>query len=250
MVKFSARHPEFEFSRYVIPQVPGSEARSTPVHGVVESFFKSKKYIVPSAVASPIFAGCVAAVYVGTVAGRFDPARRRWFIALIAAWNRRSARKIADPSVLELNHLVSGSSFRAGPRGKNTGTNDERCRTRLSIPTGDPVLIVRMGDEAATVGLAPENIFASESSRKFAQQILEARLREELRRGNAPRFRERCRARLDAAAKSSSCLLPTSEVASRSAKPVACESGPCAGFAPATDRKPFPKFATSCRNHY
>ena len=65
-----------EFSRFVIPQVPGSEARSTPVHGVVESFLKSKKYIVPSAVASPIFAGCVVAVYVGTGAGRFDPAQQ------------------------------------------------------------------------------------------------------------------------------------------------------------------------------
>src|ERR1017187_9277438 len=69
MVKFSARHRDLEFSRYVIPQVPGSEARSTPVHGVVESFFKAKKYIVPSVVVSPVFAGCVAAVYVGTGAG-------------------------------------------------------------------------------------------------------------------------------------------------------------------------------------
>ena len=49
--------------------------RSTNVHGVVESFFKAKKYIVPSVVVSPIFAGCVAAVYVGTGAGRFEPGR-------------------------------------------------------------------------------------------------------------------------------------------------------------------------------
>ena len=76
MVKFSSRHPELAFSRYVIPQVPGSAARSTAVHGVVESFFKSKKYIVPSAVVSPVFAGCVAAVYVGTEAGHFDPSRK------------------------------------------------------------------------------------------------------------------------------------------------------------------------------
>jgi hypothetical protein len=40
MVKFSERHPQVAFSRYVIPQVPGSAARSTAVHGVVESFFK------------------------------------------------------------------------------------------------------------------------------------------------------------------------------------------------------------------
>src|SRR5580693_2602585 len=45
MIKFSARHPQLEFSRFVIPQIPGSVARSTPVHGVVESFLKSKKYM-------------------------------------------------------------------------------------------------------------------------------------------------------------------------------------------------------------
>src|SRR5579871_283680 len=74
LTKYGSRHPEVEFSRIVIAQVPGSMPRSTAVHGVVESFFKSKKYIVPSAVVSPIFAGCVAAVYVGTGAGHFEPA--------------------------------------------------------------------------------------------------------------------------------------------------------------------------------
>jgi hypothetical protein len=41
MVKFGEHHPELQFSRLVIPQVPGSMARSTAVHGVVESFLKS-----------------------------------------------------------------------------------------------------------------------------------------------------------------------------------------------------------------
>ncbi len=76
LIRYSSRHPELEFSRFVIPQVPGSAARSTPVHGVVESFLKSKKYIVPTAVVNPILAGCVVAVYEGTGAGRFDPARQ------------------------------------------------------------------------------------------------------------------------------------------------------------------------------
>src|SRR5258708_25614667 len=74
LIKFSGRHRQLEFSRFVIPQVPGSVARSTPVHGVVESFLKSKKYIVPSVVVSPIFAGCVAAVHVRTRTGPFGPA--------------------------------------------------------------------------------------------------------------------------------------------------------------------------------
>src|SRR6202035_2397004 len=105
LIKYSDRHPQLQFSRFVIPQIPGSMARSTPVHGVVESFLKSKKYIVPSAVASPIFAGCVAAVYVGTGAGRFDPARQalvfnagRDLEPSLGAEDRRSYQS-------ELNHL-------------------------------------------------------------------------------------------------------------------------------------------------
>jgi len=69
LIKFSERHPQLQFSRFVIPQVPGSVARSTPVHGVVESFFKSKKYIVPSAVASPDLCGLRGGGLFGTGAG-------------------------------------------------------------------------------------------------------------------------------------------------------------------------------------
>ena len=73
LTRYSDRHPDIHFSRLIISQVPGSMPRSSAVHGVVESFFKSKKYMVPSTVVSPIFAGCVAAVYVGAGAGRFEP---------------------------------------------------------------------------------------------------------------------------------------------------------------------------------
>jgi len=75
LVKFSMRHPELRLVRTIIPQVPGNAAGSGAVHGVVQSFVKSKKYMVPSAVASPIFAGCVAAVFFGRASGRFDPGR-------------------------------------------------------------------------------------------------------------------------------------------------------------------------------
>src|ERR1700727_257879 len=107
LIRFSDRHPQLEFSRYVIPQIPGSQARSTPVHGVVESFLKSKKYIVPSAIVNHIFAGCVVAVYVVTGAGRFDPAKQalvfnvqRDLEAPIGAEDRRSYQ-------IELNHLIA-----------------------------------------------------------------------------------------------------------------------------------------------
>lgn len=191
LVKFSSRHPELKFSRYVIPQVPGSAARSTAVHGVVESFFTSKKYIVPSAVASPIFAGCVAAVYVGTEAKHFDPSKnalvyspKRDLEVPIGAEDRRSY-------ALELNHQVAAEEL-------NTSlTHVEKTLARLmnsAAPGFDadglPVLRLQIGDESVNLGVAQGNILAVESSRRFAQQLLETRLKEELRHGNPPKVSE------------------------------------------------------------
>jgi hypothetical protein len=161
------------------------------VPGVVESFFKSKKYIVPSAIVSPVFAGCVGAVYVGTEAGRFDPARKalvynadRSLEAPIGAEDRRSYE-------LELNHLVAAEA------SKTTPTRVEKSLARLMSNAapgfdseGRPVLRMRVGEEAIDLGLAEGNIFAPASSGRFAQQLLEARLQEELRRGNPPKVSE------------------------------------------------------------
>jgi len=199
MVKFSARRPDLEFSRYVIPQVPGSVTRSSAVHGVVESFFKSKKYIVPSAVVSPVFAGCVAAVYVGTEAGRFDPARRalvynagRALEPPVGAEDRRSY-------AIELNHLVATdlSGTGAGTSGETSSAHDEKTLGRMMDNAspgfdseGRPVLRMHIGEEDVSMGVAQGNIFAVESSGRFARQLLKARLQEELRRGNPPKVSE------------------------------------------------------------
>lgn len=191
MVKYSSRHPELAFSRYVIPQVPGSAARSTAVHGVVESFFTSKKYIVPSAVASPVFAGCVAAVYVGTEARHFDPSRNalvynaeRGLQPPIGAEDRRSYE-------LELNHLVAAEMLQMSP----THVEKTLARTMNNAAPGfdsdgRPVLRMRVGNEELDLGVAQSNLFGAGSSGQFAQQLLEARLQEELRRGNPPKVSE------------------------------------------------------------
>jgi len=71
LVKFSRKHPEAEMRTFVIPQVPGTIERSTPVDGVVESLVKSKKYVLPLAALHPIVAGTLAVVYLGD--GRFHP---------------------------------------------------------------------------------------------------------------------------------------------------------------------------------
>jgi hypothetical protein len=190
LIKFSARHPQLQFSRFVIPQVPGSVARSTPVHGVVESFFKSKKYIVPSAVASPIFAGCVAAVYVGTGAGHFDPAKQALVFSAkrdleppLGAEDRRSY-------LIEMKHLV------ADPASPTRSVKAEKWAYLFRNATPDfdgegrPVLRIQRGGELVSVGISSSNIFAGDAPQPLTRQLLEDRLHAELQRGSSPKVSE------------------------------------------------------------
>jgi hypothetical protein len=195
MIKFSSRHPQLQFSRFVIPQIPGSVARSTPVHGVVESFLKSKKYMVPSAVASPIFAGCVVAIYVGTGAGRFDPARQasvfnaeRALEPPLGAEDRRSYQ-------VELNHLME-NQVAADPASESNAAHVEKWKRLLHNAAPDldaqgrPVLHIQVGEEMVNIGISGSNILANDAPEPFTQELLEARLRAELRRGSPPKASE------------------------------------------------------------
>ncbi len=69
--KYARRHPDLDLRTFVIPQVPGSIHRSTPVHGVLESLLETKKYVLPLAFLHPVVAGSLVAVYLGD--GRFHP---------------------------------------------------------------------------------------------------------------------------------------------------------------------------------
>jgi len=191
LVKFSKRHPELEFTRFVIPQVPGSAARSTAVHGVVESFFKSKKYFVPSIIVSPIFAGCVAAVYEGTGAGRFAPAQnalvfsaQRGLEAPLDAEDRRSYAS-------ELKHLEEqvltpdggADAKKSWEHMLNGAVPEMDAEGRLSV-------LISKGEGVVRMGLSADNVLAESPSHQLTEHLLEARLQEELRRGAPPKASE------------------------------------------------------------
>ncbi len=71
LTKYARRHPELDFSTFIIPQVPGDIHRSHPINGVVESLVKSKKYVVPLVVLSPQFTAGMIVAYLAD--GRFRP---------------------------------------------------------------------------------------------------------------------------------------------------------------------------------
>ncbi len=186
LTKFSDRHPELQFSRLIISQVPGSMPRSSNVHGVVESFFTSKKYIVPSAVVSPIFAGCVAAVYVGTGARHFEPSQNAMVFVVGDDPEKPLDREDRRAYQLELKHFLAGAY--PDKREQNADKVWKRLQSKAKTAVDDhgrPVLQVQVGDSTVQIGVAADNILSGNAPPQLVRQLLEARLQSELRRRSA-----------------------------------------------------------------
>jgi|HubBroStandDraft_6_1064221.scaffolds.fasta_scaffold124774_2 hypothetical protein len=184
LVRYEARHPNLAASRLVIAQVPGSMPRSANPKGVVESFLKSKKYIVPSAIASPIFAGCVVAVYVGTGAGRFQPDRDALVFNPGSNPEPPIARQDRKTYERQLKQLLAETD----PAAKQEGPDKAWERLQSKARTGfdgqqAPVLQMHVGEQQVSLGASAENIFNGTAPPQLVQQIIAARLQSELRHG-------------------------------------------------------------------
>jgi len=182
LTKFSDRHPELQFSRLIISQVPGSMPRSSHVHGVVESFFTSKKYIVPSAVVSPIFAGCVAAVYVGTGASRFEPARNAMVFVVGNDPERPLDREDRRAYQLELKHFLAGAYPEKPKQNADKIWKKLQSKAKTGVDEqGRPVLQMEVGNSTVNIGMAADNVMDGNAPPQLVRQLLEARLQSELR---------------------------------------------------------------------
>ncbi len=192
LIRYSGRHPELQFSRLVIPQIPGSMPRSTTVHGVVESFFKSKKYIVPSAVASPISAGCVFAVFVGTGARHFDPAEDALVFAADGERELPLSRDDRQARQKELEGFLAEADAEGAPGNIRKEWARLESKAQLEFDAQDrPVLRMQVGERLVRVGISADNIFSSGAPSQLVRELLEARLEAELRRTSTPTVSER-----------------------------------------------------------
>jgi len=181
-IKYTSRHPQLKFSRIVISQVPGSMPRSTTVHGVVDAFFTSKKYIVPSAVVSPIFAGCVAAVYVGTGAEHFDPARNAMVFVVGEQPQAPLDREDLRAYQLELKHLLTGAYPESGRSAEKTWAKLQSKAQSTVDDDGMPALELQLGGDRVEVGIAAGNVLNGNAPAELLRQLIEARLQSELHR--------------------------------------------------------------------
>jgi hypothetical protein len=73
LVRYSKKHPELQFSSFIIPQVPGNRPPSKRTRGVLESLIKSKKYAAPLIAINLWLIPTLAAGYFTT--GRFNPSQ-------------------------------------------------------------------------------------------------------------------------------------------------------------------------------
>jgi hypothetical protein len=192
LIRYTERHPELQFSSMVIPQIPGSMPRSTTVHGVVESFFKSKKYIVPTAVASPILAGCVFAVFVGTGARHFDPAHDALVFAADGGRELPLSRDDRQAREKELEGLLAEADAEGSAGNIRKEWARLESKAQLEFDAQDrPVLRMQVGERLVRVGISADNIFSSGAPSQLVRELLEARLEAELRRTATPTVSER-----------------------------------------------------------
>src|SRR5215471_10630753 len=182
LIKYSAHHPQLKFSRIVIAHVPGSMPRSSTVHGVVDAFFTSKKYIVPSAVVSPIFAGCVAAVYVGTGAEHFDPARNAMVFVVGEQPQAPLDREDLRGYQQELKHLLAGAYPESGRSVEKTWAKLQSKAQSTVDEDGMPTLAMQLGSDRIEVGIAAGNVTNGNAPPELLRQLIEARLQSELHR--------------------------------------------------------------------
>ena len=178
--KYTRRHPDLQASRFVIPQVPGTIPRSKRVRGVFEVLLTSKKYMLPIFLFHPYASAIAVAVYVEH--WHFNPAKS----TPIMDSNDKlgNALTSTDRRVLQgqLEELVKASGAQDADAG--AGGRHWASLRADAVPTldefGGPALWVPVGTEALSVGITRSNILSSLAGFRFAAELVEARLREEL----------------------------------------------------------------------
>ena len=180
LAQYSHRHPELQTANFVIPQVPGTMRRSKPVHGVLESVLAAKKYMVPLLLLHPYVSGGALVAYVGH--GRFDPARHALVLdssLQLGAPMTATERRLGQSRLDELTRqTASGDPDSAARNWEGVQASGAPALD----PQGKPVLKVNSGTDLEQVGISRSNVLSASEPSQLAAKLVEARLRQELRR--------------------------------------------------------------------
>ena len=166
--------------------MPGTIRRSRPVRGVLESVFKAKKYEVPLLALHPVVGGAFAAGYL-LGGGPYNPSKNALVFSPdgdlqtpLSSEDRKSYQKGLD----EMTH-ANGD---AAPRREEATWHKllDGAQFRLdaqAIRYSRFVLAMKLWKSGITRG----NVLNSEAPRQVVQDLLVARMREQLRSGHAPK---------------------------------------------------------------
>jgi hypothetical protein len=177
--KYSKRHPELQASKFVIPQIPGTIARSKRMKGVFEVMLTSKKYMLPIFLFHPYAAGAAVAVYAEH--WHFNPGKNA--LILDSKHELGGALTSADcrTGLDQLEELVKAASSADADADERHWTSLLAAAEPTLDAAGAPTLQVSEGGEVMSVGIARSNILNVPVGSEFATGLLRARLREELK---------------------------------------------------------------------
>jgi hypothetical protein len=140
--------------------------------------------LLPLAFLQPFVAGGIAVAYISD--GRFDPAHNAMIMdskqELQPSLAVAQRRAISDQLDLLSNDLNSeAKAWRNDKMWRRLQADAEPQLDQF----GGPVLQVRVGEQLVDVGMSRENVLSTIGSPSLSRELLQARLREELRRSAA-----------------------------------------------------------------
>lgn len=186
LVRYSKRNADLEFTRFVIPQVPGSVKRSRPVRGVLESLFRAKKYVVVLAAFHPLIGGGV--ITADLVGDRFNPARNSVVFSVTGEPEAAPTNVERHAYLKELQTLPAGNDdSNASDGGMTWRKFVEKAQPELDSE-GRPVLRVSDGSDTTELGVTREELQSEDASVELQRGLMVARLKQTLSRSRAPRI--------------------------------------------------------------
>jgi hypothetical protein len=181
---FGRHHPDLESAHFVIPQVPGTMKRSKPVRGVLESFFRAKKYVLVLAVFHPFVAAGVASA---NLVDRFNPARNTVVFEANGGFEKPPTELERRASWKDLERLTAAGTHSDFANNLEVWRQFEKSAHPHLSADGKPSLEATFGNESVTLVVTRSDLPGGGAPAEIERGLLISRLRQTLSRSRAPR---------------------------------------------------------------
>ena len=186
LVRYSRHHPELQFTHFVIPQVPGTMKRSKPIHGILESVFRAKKYVAALALIHPLVAAGVASAYLA--GDRFNPARNAEVFSL-------TGEPVAPLTKDERHAFLNNLKTQAANDKEHEASRDEAAWRKFEVKArpelnaaGELMLQGNYDHEMVNLGVARSDLGDGTAPLELERGMMISRLKQTLAHSRAPRI--------------------------------------------------------------